>query len=204
MTRLAELQRDLADTMAAWAGQQRDYADALDRVLTTFSVCPKVSSTVGRRPHGVRPVPGGYPAEVQGAGSDRPSRRRELEPELGSPGEARALIRAACLAWGVDDGVRDDAELVVSELVANVVDHAGTRCTLDVSKSDEGLLIEVRDFYSCPSPQARPVDPLARRGRGLQVVAAVSSRWGVTPFPDGKSVWALLPRASPTTVLHLR
>ena len=43
---------------------------------------------------------------------------------LGSPGEARALMRSACLAWGVDDEVRDDAELVVSELVANVVDHA--------------------------------------------------------------------------------
>jgi hypothetical protein len=38
----------------------------------------------------------------------------------------------------------------------------------------------------------------------LQVVAAVSSRWGVTPFRDGKSVWALLPRVSPTAVLHAR
>ena len=113
------------------------------------------------------------------------------------------MIRSSCLAWGIDEGVCEDAELVVNELVANVVDHAGTRCTLDLSESDEGLLIEVRDFYPCPPPQPRPVDPRARRGRGLQVVAAMSSRWGVTPFPDGKSIWALLPRA-PTTVLHVR
>jgi hypothetical protein len=140
---------------------------------------------------------------VHGAGSERASRPWELNPEPGSPGEARAVIRSACLAWGIDEEVCEDAELVASELVANVVDHAGTRCTLDVSESDEGLLIEVRDFYPCPPPQPRPVDPRARRGRGLQVVAAVSSRWGVTPFPDGKSIWALLPRA-PTTVLHVR
>jgi hypothetical protein len=149
-------------------------------------------------------VPGGYPAQVRGAGSDRASRRRELNPGLGSPSEARAEIRSACLAWGVDDGVCDDAELVASELVANVVDHAGTRCTLDVSETDEGLLIEVRDFYPCPPPQPRPVDQRARRGRGLQVVAAVSARWGVTPFPDGKAVWAVMPRTAPTTVLHVR
>jgi anti-sigma regulatory factor (Ser/Thr protein kinase) len=141
---------------------------------------------------------------VHSAGSERASRRRELDPELGSPGEARAVLRSACLAWGVDDEVRDDAELIVSELVANVVDHAGTRCTLGVTATDDGLLIEVRDFYPCSPPQARPVDPAARRGRGLQVVAALSSRWGVIPYPDGKSIWALLPRASPTTVLHVR
>ena len=74
----------------------------------------------------VRPVPVGYLAEVHGAGSDRASRRRDLSPEPGSPGQARAVIRSACLAWGIDDGVGEDAELVATELVANVVDHAGT------------------------------------------------------------------------------
>jgi len=108
------------------------------------------------------------------------------------------VIRSACLAWGIEDEVCDDAELVASELVANVVDHAGTACTLDVSVNDEGLLIEVRDFYPCPPPRPGPVDRCSRRGRGLQVVAAVSTQWGVTTFHDGKSVWALLPKVSPT------
>jgi hypothetical protein len=60
--------------------------------------------------------------------------------------------------------VCEDAELVTNELIANVVDHAGTRCTLDVSVTDQGLLIEVRDFYPCPPPQLRPVNPRGRRG----------------------------------------
>jgi hypothetical protein len=29
------------------------------------------------------------------------------------------------------------------------------------------------------------------------VVAALSSRWGVTPCTDGKSVWAILPVDTP-------
>jgi anti-sigma regulatory factor (Ser/Thr protein kinase) len=141
---------------------------------------------------------------VQTPGSDWVSRRRNLPAEASSPGEARAVIRSACLAWEVEGEVADDAELVANELVANVVDHAGTPCTLTVSMNGEELLIEVRDFYPCPPLQPQPVDPSSRRGRGLQVVAAVSSRWGVTAFHDGKSVWALLPQASPPVVLHAR
>ena len=113
------------------------------------------------------------------------------------------MIRSACLSWGIDDGVGEDAELVATELVANVVDHAGTPCRLDVSVTDDGLLIEVRDFYPVHR-HSRSRSTWRRRGRGLHVVAAVSSRWGVTPFPDGKSVWALLPRMSRTTVLPAR
>jgi hypothetical protein len=37
MTRWAELQRDLAENMASWAAQQREYADALDRLLAPLA-----------------------------------------------------------------------------------------------------------------------------------------------------------------------
>jgi hypothetical protein len=99
--------------------------------------------------------------------------------------------------------VCEDAALVATELVANVVDHAGTPCTLTVGMDGDELLIEVRDFYPCPPPRPLPADPNGRRGRGL-LVAAVSSRWGVAPFPDGKSVWALLPMLAPQAVLQAR
>ena len=98
----------------------------------------------------------------------------------------------------------EDAELVTNELIANVVDHAGTRCTLDVSVTDQGLLIEVRDFYPCPPPQLRPVNPRGRRGARIAGGGGGVLTLGVTPFRDGKSVWALLPRVSPTAVLHAR
>ena len=95
------------------------------------------------------------------------------------------MIRSACFNWGIDDGVCEDAELVASELVANVVDHAGTPCTLDVSVTGEGLLIEVRDFYPCPPPQPRTFDLRGRRGRGLQAGGGGVVTMGVTPFHDG-------------------
>ena len=101
-----------------------------------------------------------------------------------------------CEAWATVDSVSgdvcDDAALVVTELVANVVDHAGTSCRLRVDADGPELRIEVRDFHPSPPPQPGPVDLSAVRGRGLQVVAALSTRWGVTEFVDGKCVWAVL------------
>lgn len=110
-----------------------------------------------------------------------------------SAGAARVLVRSACSDWGVDGELRDDAQLIATELVANVVDHAGTRCQLTVRAKGEELWIEVRDFYPCPPPRPRPVDLRRGRGRGLHMVSALSTRWGVTGFGDGKSVWAVLP-----------
>jgi len=157
---------------------------------------------VSRQPCALRPERVGYPGWVQIVGSDEVSRRLDLPARLASPGKARAVIRSVCRAWDVEDGVCEDAELVATELVANVVDHARTSCTLTVTANGEGVLIEVRDFYSCPPPQPQPFDPDNPRGRGLQVVAAVSSRWGVATFREGKSVWALLSGASTGAALH--
>jgi anti-sigma regulatory factor (Ser/Thr protein kinase) len=96
----------------------------------------------------------------------------------------------------VDEEACEDARLVATELVANVVDHADTDCVLTVSMDGAGLRIEVRDFYRCLPPRPRPIDLHALRGRGLQVVSALSARWGVSEFDDGKSVWAELPVSS--------
>ena len=38
--------------------------------------------------------------------------------------------------------------MVVTELVTNVVEHAGTECQVTVSVGGEGLRIEVRDFVA--------------------------------------------------------
>jgi len=120
-------------------------------------------------------------------------RRLELPPVLDAPGAARALVRSACSDWAVDDALCHDVQLVATELVANVVDHADTWCELTVRAEAEELWIEVRDFYPCPPPRPRPADTRRGRGRGLHLVSALSTRWGVTEFGDGKSVWAVLP-----------
>lgn len=110
-----------------------------------------------------------------------------------SAGAARVLMRSVCSDWRVDGELCDDAQLIATELVANVVDHAGTWCELTVRAEGEQLWIEVRDFYRCPPPRPRPVDLRRGRGRGLHMVSALSTRWGVTELSDGKSVWAVLP-----------
>ena len=120
------------------------------------------------------------------------SQRWVLLPEPESAGAARGLVRSVCQECGVEGELREDALLIVNELVSNVVDHAGTRCVLSAGVDDGQLRIEVRDFYRCPPPRPRPFEVRSARGRGLQVVSLLSTRWGVTEFADGKSVWAAL------------
>jgi sigma-B regulation protein RsbU (phosphoserine phosphatase) len=120
------------------------------------------------------------------------SRHQALSAEPTAPRAAREVIRGACRDWHLDQETCDDAVLVATELVANVVDHAHTSCVLTVSRSAAGLRIDVRDFSAGPLPELRPVNVLASRGRGLQVVAAVSAAWGVIDLDGGKSVWAVV------------
>ena len=103
------------------------------------------------------------------------------------------LVRSACSDWAVDGQLCDDAQLIATELVTNAVEHAGTRCEVTLRADGDELWIEVRDFYPNPPPWPPPVDLRRRRGRGLHVVSALSTRWGVTNLDDGELVWAVLP-----------
>jgi two-component sensor histidine kinase len=127
-----------------------------------------------------------------------------LELELGAvPMPARlgrALTAELCRRCGMGELV-PTAELVVSELVTNAIEHAagagrdGARVTLTVSVTRRGVSIEVAD----PDPHGPAVGaagPWDEGGRGTFLVAAHSSSWGWRPRPDGKSVWAELALAS--------
>lgn len=104
------------------------------------------------------------------------------------PRDARhAAIRA--LPW---DSNIDTAELVISELVANAVLHAGSPCVLGIYGWGPCLLIQVQDTSD---DQPVPGPPLPSNGgvsgRGLQIVHAVTESFGVQPVrPTGKIVWA--------------
>ena len=113
-----------------------------------------------------------------------------------APRRARALLRAATQDWDLDEDLSHDAAMVVTELVANAVDHAGTPSTLRVDLDDRGLYVAVRDGRPDRAPRPRPVDPTAPRGRGLQMIDALTASWGVTVHADGKTVWATLRRAT--------
>ncbi|WP_393076644.1 SpoIIE family protein phosphatase [Streptomyces sp. LN704] len=107
-------------------------------------------------------------------------------------GQARRHVRAQLTAWDLDEVIMT-TELVVSELVSNVVRHASGPITLRLLRG-RTLVCEVAD--------ASPVMPRIRRaadtdegGRGLQLIAAVSSRWGARYTTSGKCIWTeqLLP-----------
>jgi hypothetical protein len=119
-----------------------------------------------------------------------------LEPEPDAPSLARNLISGACIAWGMS-GLLYASRLVMSELVTNAVEHAGTRMTVVVTRRGPGLHLSVSDESAVaprvlqPSPP-RPGEPLDDRGHGLTIVSAVATVWGSLPTRTGKVVWATL------------
>ena len=159
---------------------------ARPQTLVGSRTTPKHRSAVRREP--------AAPAVISADGAVR---RRELvlPADPTAPGRARALLRAAAQEWNVDDELCQDAAMVVTELVANAVDHAHTPSRLTLGVDAEGLHVAVRDARTGPAPELRPIDAAAPRGRGLQMVAALSARWGVTSHADGKTVWAVLETA---------
>jgi anti-sigma regulatory factor (Ser/Thr protein kinase) len=111
-----------------------------------------------------------------------------------APGRARALLHDATRAWDVGDDLYQDAAMVVTEMVANAVDHARTPSTLTLEIDECVLRVAVRDGRPGRSLRALPFDPTSARGRGLQMIEALATAWGVTQHLDGKTVWATLPR----------
>jgi anti-sigma regulatory factor (Ser/Thr protein kinase) len=119
------------------------------------------------------------------------------DPVATSPARVRRRLRAAFAQWELPTEVAENALLVVEELVANVVDHARTPFSLTVhhllgDHTGSSLRIAVRDGCSRPLNR-RPFNAHAARGRGLQMIEALTSRWGCHRTPLGKTVWAELP-----------
>jgi anti-sigma regulatory factor (Ser/Thr protein kinase) len=86
----------------------------------------------------------------------------------------------------------EDALLVITELVQNVIQHTGDGGELAISRNPEAVLVEVSDS-SREEPRMYPPDPRRVGGRGMLVVASLSRTWGSRPTTEGKIVWAELP-----------
>ncbi|MFI1307657.1 ATP-binding protein [Streptomyces sioyaensis] len=116
---------------------------------------------------------------------------QRLEPHVRAVPQARRIIRTELARWGLAEHV-EIAELLVSELVTNAVQHAWGPLQLRMSHSpvDRTLRCDVAD--GCPA--APPADrPPARadedHGRGLHLVDQLSTRWGARHTAAGKTVW---------------
>jgi anti-sigma regulatory factor (Ser/Thr protein kinase) len=101
---------------------------------------------------------------------------------------ARRWARAQLESWGLDEEVVTAAVICISELVTNVVQHAGTsaRVTLELAYR---LLVTVEDTGTWSAPRDGRDDPSASQGRGLALVAGVSDAMGHARGVDGSTVW---------------
>jgi anti-sigma regulatory factor (Ser/Thr protein kinase) len=115
-----------------------------------------------------------------------------LPPVTTSVGAARRLVAETLTAAGFDSDVVDTALLLTSEVVTNAVLHAHTEVHVRV-RADSGVRVEVIDG-SAVVPGQRRHDPESITGRGLDLVQALATAYGVTPSPDGtgKTVWFVL------------
>jgi anti-sigma regulatory factor (Ser/Thr protein kinase) len=126
------------------------------------------------------------------------SATKSFAPSDESAGQARSWCQER-VATSVDpDTCRadlvDDLALVVSELVTNAVNAGSSKTVLTLLIAPASVTVAVTDdVETLPLPR-RP-GPDETSGRGLAVVAALSSDWGVTPWGVGKTVWAELPIA---------
>ena len=118
-------------------------------------------------------------------------RSLRLTPHPTSPRASRDFVSRTLLDWRLTRHIAS-ATLVVSELVTNAMIHAGSDIDLAVSEHRQAIRIAVRDR----SPDLPVEQPGAsdEHGRGLAIVAGLSSSWGVLPCPEGggKVVWAVL------------
>ena len=115
--------------------------------------------------------------------------------QAASVGEARSWIDAFLSERAIGNPVRDDAQLVVSELVTNALMHGDGALVLRASITDSSVQVSVTDSGD-DLPEVLPLDPSRIGGLGLIVVDRIASDWGVSPFPGGKTVWAALSLSS--------
>lgn len=101
-------------------------------------------------------------------------------------GQARRHVRDQLAAWGLDD-LAPTTELLASELVGNVVRHAKGPVRLRLLH-DSALVCEVFDG-SLTMPRIRRATDTDEGGRGLQLITALSQRWGTRYTATGKCIW---------------
>lgn len=108
---------------------------------------------------------------------------------------ARAFIAAVLAARGL---CGDAACLLGSELVTNAVRHSDSRLpggtvTVTVTAAQD-VLVEVTDDGGPARPTVRQdQDPCAEDGRGLLLVAQLSTRWGYRCGDGGLTTWFRVP-----------
>ncbi|WP_225627466.1 ATP-binding protein [Streptomyces werraensis] len=113
-----------------------------------------------------------------------------IAPELAKVSDVRRSAWAVLRRWDVDEPLAGDVQTVVSELVANAIEHGSGWVALKLAGSMGGITVEVSDASPVPA-RIRSSQPDDSRGRGLMIVAALAQSWGVSD--NGFTTWAAFP-----------
>ena len=119
---------------------------------------------------------------------------RELPRSPTSAGVARRLVSAHTDT--LDPQQREDAALLVSELVTNALLHGIGAIRLRIDVETTGVRVEVSDqghVALAPSPT-----PGAHGGWGLRIVEELADDWGV--LEGSTRVWFRLTRPKPSAL----
>lgn len=126
--------------------------------------------------------------------------RAMLPAAASSAAQARKFV-----AHALEDAdlaaLRDDALLLVTELVTNSFLHAGTTVTLDVRTDAHTATVAVSDG-SRGRPAPVSADSNRESGRGLLLIDALATAWGTQHDATGKTVWFRVGR-EPTVSVRL-
>ena len=110
----------------------------------------------------------------------------------------RRRARTVLAQWRVPTPTADDALMVISELTTNAIVHALPPAVLRLSMPEVGsrrtLRIEVTDAGPVPQRSTPPDGPHPaehkENGRGTGIVAALSTRHGMSRHPERTTRWA--------------
>jgi anti-sigma regulatory factor (Ser/Thr protein kinase) len=120
-----------------------------------------------------------------------PAKRRRFHRRPDEVAAARQFV-AEALDRGSE--LAETARLLVSEIVTSTLDRApsglgGGSFQVAYAVADGRLRVEVSDDGGPARLRRRVHDVQAERGRGLRLVQALASRWGIREDTHGRTIW---------------
>ncbi|WP_315098563.1 ATP-binding protein [uncultured Cellulomonas sp.] len=113
-----------------------------------------------------------------------------VQAERSAPRVVRHWVMRTIADAGVGGSSNQVVELLTAELVSNAVVHGpeAGEVRVEVRIDAESVRVGVRDTGGGRPTVGHP-EPTAPSGRGLALVEALSSDWGIQTHADGKTVW---------------
>ena len=193
---LAHFDDPYAVSAAMWLAVNRTASAMFPPVRLALAVAPTAPLAGRLRRLGTaRPVPifvTAAEARAAVAGTTPLAERlhlADLPPERSSVAVAGELVDIACATWHMPE-LLAPSRAIMSELVGNAIEHAGTHLGAAVWRRGPGLHLSVHDRD--PRLPRLLERTTGERGRGLRTVDGKSAAWGAMTTHDGKMVWATL------------